>query len=130
MAKDFDTEKKNGEGYIPPQGIPDDLRAFLVSGDGKLDIIKLAQMIAQPDGENKHIMSEVKAHWVWDLINMDVDDWYANPDDFRTYQEVIRDSLTKWMRAVNREAVKDLHKLVASIKEKENDVGKGEGLFR
>lgn len=120
-----DTTGSNGKKDFTPASTPNWM-ADLVSQQGvQIDINDIIRLIASPEGEQRHVFSDIMPHQVIEMMRMDVDDWLANYDDIRTPQEVIRDSYCKWRRAVNRELIKDMHKIFAHYPTKEDEGDKG-----
>ena len=95
------------------------------------DANRLAELITEPKSrDTKHIMSTIHPHQVRDLVEMDFDAYLADPDDMRLPSEVIQDSTTKWQKAVGREAVKDVHRLVSHMPSKEKEDKEKGSMFK
>ena len=84
---------------------------------------EIMRLIASPEGEQKHVFSDIMPHQVIDMMRMDYDDYLLDPNDLRTPQQVIRDSYCKWRRAVNRELIKDMHRIISHYPSKEESDG-------
>lgn len=114
----------NGQNDFQPANTPDWLNMLANQQGVQVDLNEIMRFIASPEGEQKHVFSDIMPHQVIDMMRMDYDDYLSDPNDLRTPQQVIRDSYCKWRRAVNRELIKDMHRIISHYPVKE-DGGEG-----
>lgn len=117
--------KGNGRDSFSPVETPEAVRNVFEGASVQVDLNELMKFIADPEGEHKHIFTDVAPHHVIDLVRMDIVRWMRDTADTRSLELVIIDSYCKWRRPVNREGIKDIHRLFAHYPVKEHDEDRG-----